>query len=344
MTTTVLDSNNLEAIVQDATGEGLGETKDGKVETEKADTKVAAEKEQKTEAALDVEGEDGLTAREKAELSAKMLKAVGKRVREKREAEEFAAEQYNLRLAAEHRAKELEDQIKTAPKPEPAEEPKSPARADFATDEEYVKALVDHGVAEALKEKEAADEKAAEETRIANVLETARTRIAKAIELVPDYEDVTSTIDERIPPAVASYMQESEMFAELGYFLAKNPEVIKALQKIGGKFDPKTGYYERVDKQLVEIGKIEGKLTPFAPVAKDNAPAASTKVNGKQPQAAPRETGETLSMARRAAPVITPISNTGTSGEVNLETATVREHIAEFAKNRGVNLTRRQRH
>jgi hypothetical protein len=332
MTTTVLDSNNLEAIVQDATGEGLGEAKDGKVETEKADTKVVAETKPETKDTLDVEGEDGLTAREKAELSAKMLKAVGKRVREKREAEEFAAEQYNLRLAAERRAKELEDQIKTVPKPEPAEELKSPDRADFATDEEYVKALVDHGVAEALKVKKAADDKAAEEARIASVMETAKTRIARAIELVPDFKDVTSTIDEVIPPHAAGYMQESEMFGELGYFLAKNPEVIKALQKMPPA------------KQLVEIGKIEGKLTPFAPVAKDNAQAASTKVNGKQPQAAPRETGETLSTARRAAPVITPISNTGTSGEVNLETATVREHIAEFAKNRGVNLTRRQRH
>jgi hypothetical protein len=341
MTTTVLDSNNLEAIVKDATGEGLAaEAKDGKVET-KETAQVAAETKPETKDTLDVEGEDGLTSREKAELSAKMLKAVGKRVREKREAEEFAAEQYNLRLAAERRAKELEEQTKLAPADRQSvvtEAPKPPQRADFTTDEEYVKALVDHGVAEALKMKKAADDKAAEEARIANVLETAKARIAKAIELVPDFEDVVASADLIIPPTIAGYMQESEMFAELGYFLAKpeNQAIVTALQKMTPA------------KQLVEIGKIEGKLMPFAPAtgAKDSkdAATASTKVNGKQPQAAPRETGETLSMARRAAPVITPISNTGTSGEVNLETATVREHIAEFAKNRGVNLTRRQRH
>jgi hypothetical protein len=342
MTTTVLDSNNLEAIVKDATGEGLGEAENAETKTE-AETKVAAETKPEAKDTLDIEGEDGLTAREKAELSAKMLKAVGKRVREKREAEEFAAEQYNLRLAAERRASELEERTK-APKPEPVEETKPPARADFATDEEYVKALVDHGVEEALKVKKAAEDKAAEERHIAGVLESAKARIAKAIELVPDFVEMTSKIEEIIPPAVAGYMQESEMLAEIGYFLAKNPEVIKALQKIGGKFDQKTGKYERADKQLVEIGKIEGKLTPFAPVAKDNAPAASSKVNGKQPPAAPRETGETLSTARRAAPVITPISTSSGSVEQDPTTMNVREMISDFAKRKGVNLTRRQRH
>jgi hypothetical protein len=340
MTTTVLDSSNLEAIVKDATGEGLGEAKE--VETKTAETVAAespTEKKQETKDTLDIEGEDGLTAREKAELSAKMLKAVGKRVREKREAEEFAAEQYNLRLAAERRAKELEEQIKAPAQRQVVQEEKAkPQRQNFTTDEEYIKAVVDHGVAEALAKKAADDAKAAEEARQAAVMATARERIAKAIELVPDFEDVTASVDVEVPPHVAGYMQESDMFAELGYFLAKNPEVVVALQKMPPA------------KQLVEIGKIEGKLTPFAAKAKDetkhDGATPSTKANGKQPsQAAPRETGEAPSAARRAAPVITPISTNGSgSVEQNLETMNVRDHIAEFAKTKGVNMLRRQRH
>lgn len=332
MTTTVLDSGNLEAIVKDATGEGL-EAKDGEVEIKDVEksAETAPKKEPETKDSLDVEGEDGLTLREKAELSAKMLKAVGKRVREKREAEEFAAEQYNLRLAAERRAQELETQIKTPPKQEPVKA--KPQREDFATDVEYIEALTSQAVADALEKKAAADAKVAEESRQAFVLETARSRIAKAIELVPDFEDVTASADIEVPPHVAGYMQESEMFAELGYFLAQNQDVVKALQKMTPA------------KQLVEIGKIEGKLLPFAPVAKgskENDGATPSKT--KQPQAE-IETGNSPSTARRAAPVITPISTNGSgSVEQNLETATVRDHIAEFAKHRGVNLTRRQRH
>jgi len=336
MTTTVLDSSNLEAIVKDATGEGLGEAKE--VETKTAEavaTEAPPEKKQETKDTLDVEGEDGLTPREKLELTAKMLKSVGKRVREKREAEEFAAEQYNLRLAAERRAKELEEQIKAPAQRQVVPEAKTkPQRQDFATDGEYIEAVTNYAVTEAMAKKAADDARVAEEARQAAVMATARERIAKAIELVPDFEDVTGAVDVEVPPHVAGYMQESDMFAELGYFLAKNPEVVVALQKMPPA------------KQLVEIGKIEGKLSPFAPVAKADGATPSTKVNGKQPsQAAPRETGEAPSAARRAAPVITPISTNGSgSVEQNLETMNVRDHIAEFAKTKGVNMLRRQRH
>jgi hypothetical protein len=341
MATTVLDSNNLEAIVKDATGEGLAPpTKEGAKPADGVAAETTAKEKPAASDQLDVEGEDGLTAREKAELSAKMLKAVGKRVREKREAEEFAAEQYNLRVAAERRAKELEEQVKAAPAQRQvvAEAKPKPVRENFATDAEYIEAATNHAVTEALAKKAADDAKAADEARQAEILANASARIAKAIELVPDFEDVTSTVDAIIPPAVAGYMQESEMFAELGYFLAKNPDVITALQKLPPA------------KQLVDIGKIEAKLTPFAPAAKgktdDGAKPSTQGSNGKQaPQPAPRDTEATPSTARKAAPVITPISTNGSgSVEQNLETMNVRDHIAEFARKRGVNLTRRQRH
>lgn len=340
MTTVVLNSGDVDAEVRDATGEGLtgeGET----VATDGADgeVKVEATIEPKDDD-LDKEGDDGLTNREKAELSAKMLKAVGKRVREKREAEEFAAEQYNLRLAAEKRLKEVESGQPAAKTDEPTA--KAPPKRDaFATDEEYIAALVNHGVESRLAEKQAEDAKKAAEQRQADIIANARAMIEKAMELVPDFADVTSAVDAVVPPAVVGYMQESDMLAELGYYLAKNPNVVADLQKM------------RPDKQLVAIGKIEGRLLPFSKRAiaatdgkqdgdKPSTASTASTTSKPQPKAENSHTGTLPSAARKPAPVITPISSNGSSGEVSLEN--VRDHISEFARNRGVNLTRRQRH
>jgi hypothetical protein len=327
MAQVVLDSGNLEAIVKDATGEGLGEP----VKVEAKAAKPADDD------ALDAPDEDGITPREKQELTAKMLKAVGKRVRQAKEAEEFAAEQYNLRQAAERRVQELE--AKAPPAQESVVKAK-PERKDFPTDGEYINAVVQYEVTAEMAKRAAEQDRVAAEERQAQVLETAKTRIARAIELVPDFEDVTMAADVEVPAHVAGYMQESDMFAELGYFLAKNQDVVLALKKMTPA------------RQLVEIGKIEGRLSPFAlatDAKKTNGatPNSSTKngTNGIQPsQAAPRDTtGEAQSAARRAAPVITPISTNGSS-LVDADLENVRDHIAEFAKRKGVSLTRRQRH
>lgn len=338
----VLDSTNLEAIIKDATGEGLAPAKnEGATDdkTAKVDDKAAV-----VEDPDDIEGEDGLTPREKRDLSAKMQKAVSKRTRMLREAEDFAAEQYRERRHAEQRAEQLERELQTTratPKTESAvaEAPKKPDRKDFKTDDEFRSAELKFAVDEALAKRDADAAAAQAEARQAQVLADAKARIAKAIDLVPDFQEVTEAADARIPDHIAGYMQESEMFAELGYFLAKNQDVVTALAKLSPA------------KQLVEIGKIEGKLLPFAS-AKDakgstNGEEPKHDTDGKPPKAAPRAAGELAdpSAARRAAPVITPISTNGAgSADMDLETGNVRDHIAEFARKRGANLLRRQRH
>lgn len=355
MTTVVLNSGDVDAEVRDATGEGL--TQEGEVtvattakEADNAGDTASTGADDKQDD-LDKEGDDGLTNREKAELSAKMLKAVGKRVREKREAEEFAAEQYNLRLAAERQLKELQAGQPAAKTETPAAKA-PPKRDDFQNDEEYIAALVNHGVESRLAEKQAEDAKKAAEQRQADIVANARAMIEKATDLVPDFIDVTSSVDLVVPPAVVGYMQESEMLAELGYYLAKNPDVIESLQKM------------RPDKQLVAIGKIEGRLLPFskraiaatdgkdggkekqddAATTASNSSATATSTTSKpQSKTEQSQTGTVIpSAARKPAPVFTPISANGNSGEVSLEN--VRDHISEFARTRGVNLTRRQRH
>jgi hypothetical protein len=335
MAQVVIDSGNLEAIVKDATGEGLAAPAVAKPQPAEADSKAAgAAAAKENEAADDVEGEDGLTPREKRELTDKMLRAVGKRVRQAKEAEEFAAEEFRARRLAEQRAEQLQaelDKVKPVQIVVPTVKAK-PERQNYTTDGEYIEAVTNFAVAEALAKKAADDAKEAAERRQAEILSTASDRIAKAIELVPDFVDVTEAADVAVPPAVAGYMQKSPMFAELGYFLAKNQDVVRAMQKM----EP--------DEQLVAIGEIKGKLSPFAPAAKPNGATPST--NGQQaPKPAPSETGEAPSAARRAAPVITPISAQGTGNvEADLTTADVRTHIQAYQAKKGVNLNRRQRH
>ena len=340
MAVTVLDSGDLEAQIKDATGEGL-EGNPALTETKEAVKDDAKPKEAAKDDSADEEDENGLTAAQKAELTAKMQKAIGKKTRQLREAEEFAAEEFKARRLAEARAQQLEQELAAVKaKPEqiivPQEKAK-PARENFASEAEYVQALIDHGIAEALQKKAAEDAEAAEAARQAQIMEQAKARIAKAIELVPDYVEVTQGADVAVSAVVAGYMQESDMFAELGYFLAQNQDVAKALAKMPPA------------KQLVEIGKIEAKLQPFGsdkePASKKDADTKASKTDG-QAKPAPREpTGEAPSAARRAAPVITPISTTSSGNtDLNLDTADVRDHIAEFARKRGVNLNRRQRH
>ena len=328
MATVVLDSKDVNGIVLDATGEGLAVTP-----VEQA--KPEAKQEERPAIDDDAEGEDGLTAKEKAELTAKMLKAVGKRVREKREAEEFAQEQWRLRESAERRAADLEKRLQGQVVQEDTAAPTKPERHQFSNDTDYINAVTQFAVAEALAKQRADDLAAQEAARQAQILEAAKARIARAIEVVPDFEDVTSAAEAVIPAHVAGYMQESEMFAELGYFLAKHPAVVEALQKM------------KPAAQLVEIGKIESRLVPFTPAGAKTGDAAkaSTPSDGSAAaKPAPRDTtGETQSAARKAAPVITPINVNG-SGSVAPDLEDIRQHIAEYARRKGTNILKRQRH
>ena len=55
--------------------------------------------------------------------------------------------------------------------------------------------------------------------------------LARAMELVEDFEEVTGSSDLNIPPHIGDYMQRSEKLAELAYFFAK-PEGRKEFDRI----------------------------------------------------------------------------------------------------------------
>ena len=334
MALVVLDSTNTAAVLADA---------QGVVEEQKAPTsaKPEAKPEDKPEAKPveheEEEDEHGTTEEQRKELSAKMLKAIGKKHRQMKEAEEFAAAQYNERKLAERRAAEMERRLMAMAQPETEKQPEAkPERHKFATEEEYTDALSDWKVDQKFAQREAEAQARAQAEHQQAIIEAAKQRLATAIELVPDFKEVTESADVMIPPVVASYMQKSELFAELGYYFAKNPDVAVSLSKLAG------------DAQLVKVGKIEAMLKPFGekPTADTHGEKPSAK-DGERKPAKPSidETDFSQSKPRNAAPVIKPISSSdGAQVEVEPSDMNTRETIQAWQRQNKANLGLRRRH
>jgi hypothetical protein len=343
MAVTVIDSTDMPAILADA---GVEVDKPAKVDNEadKVD-KTGVKGVEHNDDPDDIEGDDGLTPRQKREFTQNMQKTIGKKHRQMKEAEEFAADQYNGRRLAEQRAQQLEEELaaeraKSAPPKQEAKAPEKPDRANFSNEGEFIEAMIQYGVDQRLAEKEAADAKAKADAAREEAINTAKGRIAKAIELVPDFSDVVQGNDTMVPPAVAGYMQKSEMFAELAYHLAKNPDLLVSLSKL----DP--------DMQLVKIGKIESTLQPFgskvdSQETQDDSKSSSAASNGRAYKPAPSaDTDIDLSKPRgKAAPVITPLDATGSAGaSKDSKDMNIRETIEDYSKRNRVNLNIRKRH
>jgi hypothetical protein len=319
--TVVLDSHNLSAIVQDATGEPLEEVKPEAKPDPKPEPKVEAKPEAKADP-------DGLTDDERKTYTEKMRKSIAWRHGKMREAEETAARERQGRLAAEESAKAAQRELEQlrGQKVEPRQEgPKEPQPADFESTEAYMAARVKWEVSQELAKERAAREKAEQQAEIQRITETARQRIARAIELVPDYAEVTSTVDVPVPAHIAGYMQESELFAELGYFFAQHPDELDRLAKM------------RVPNSLVALGKIESTLQPFGPAPK-------VEPNGGSPKPSTAADG-TPSRPRVSVPVIQPLNARGAPEvEVPDSTQNGRQAVTSFEKRTGAILSRRQRH
>ncbi|RQS63845.1 hypothetical protein [Burkholderia sp. Bp8984] len=330
MAVTVVDGNNVEAILADA---GVVTEKPEPKDDPKPVDKSAEKLEQDDE-----EDENGLTAAQKAEFTEKMQKAIGKKHRMQKEAEEFAAEQYNTRRLAEERAARLEAELaELRSKSAPAKEekaPEKPVRANFESEEEYVDAMIQYGVDQRLREKAAEDAKARAEREREERMAAIKGRIDHAIEIVPDFAAVMDGNDAVIPPAIAGYMEKSEMIAELAYHFAKNPDVLVSLAKLPA------------DVQLVKIGKLESTLSPFGGNQPQNDSKSSTETNGQAKPAPSADTDIVPSKPRgKAAPVITPLEGTGSAGVAkDSKDMNIRETIDDWSKRNKVNLGMRKRH
>lgn len=308
-----------------------------KVETE-------AKPEPKVEAADDdVEGEDGLTPRQKREYTAQMLKTIAKKHRAQRTAEELATRQYNDLRMSEERSARLEREIETLRKGQPAAEVKadgSPDRAKFATDAEYQDALLDYRVDQRFRAKELEVQQEREVAESQALLEAANERIEAAKQINPDYEPAMEAHGDTVslPEVFGPLIQESPLTAEINYFFATHPDEAKRLcSYVVGKKQNTTAFVNGLSRALFEFGKIESKLSPFAPVAK-----ADVK-DGAEPSSP--ETGSAPSKPRANAPIIRPLSSSsGTQVEVDPRNQTVNDATRHVEKKYGTNLHARKRH
>lgn len=308
---------------------------------------VAEKPTTETEKPDDSEDENGLTAAERAELTIKHQRAIGRKHAKLKEAEERAETETSGRRAAEERAEELRKELEDFKKSiEKAKEPVRPKRESFDTQEAYDEALLTYGRAldKFEGEKKTAAERAQQEkARQDAVAKAANDCIARARELVPDFDVVLSDADMNVPPHISSYMQESELFGELAYYFAQNPEELERLAKLPVRS------YRDVARLGVEFDKIESKLQPFSAVKSEK-----TASNGTQPSAT--DTGESKTTAsetkptttatapsKRPAPVITPLP-TGSGSGTESAPRSQKEHVQTFGKSAGVNLYARKRH
>ncbi len=310
------------------------------------ETKDEPKAESKAEAKSEDKAEDdeipefakrlGLNAEQHKSITEIIKKEVGKKHRQAKEAEEFAAAQYNEKKLAEERADRAErerDEARKASEPakKEAEEPK---REAFADDKAYQDALIDWRVDQRFKAKEAEDAKERQKAKEAQIMAEAGERIAKARDLVPDFDEVVGSADDIIPNHIAAYMQESEMFAELAYHFAKHPDDLAKLSAMPART------YSDLLKVGVALDKIESNIQPFA--------SAKADTNGVKPRtngSAEHDTGSVPSQAKASAPVIQPLS-VGSSSQVEKPESRMNyaETRAKWEREHGKSFARRSRH
>jgi hypothetical protein len=332
-----VDGNDLAAVMADAGMEPAEETAADelpKVDAAKADdakSKTAAkgepDKDNSAAATSEEDEEDGegLTAKERQEWSKAMQKRLGRKHRQLKEAEEFAAHQVLEKQAAESRASEAERKLREL---QPVKEAaKEPLRQDFKTDDEYIEARADWKADQKLAAKEAAREQAELDAGVER-------RFKNAMEAVPDFQRVIEANPLQFPEYMRAYVRESEMSAEICYHFAKDPQ---ALAKIVALHPM---------RQLVELGKIETRLQPFGSSASSSKADEESEPSGKA-KASPSatDTGFRPGKARSDAPVIKPLSSSdGAQVEVDPEKMTTRQMIEDFQRTKKVNLGARKRH
>jgi len=269
MATQVVDSTNFEEFAK--TGKVPEPPKEDKTEAKAEDKKGDGEKKDEVD-------EDGLTARERELLGAKLDKIVAKRHRAMKEAEEFSQEQYREKLAAEKRADELEARLKELQsKVAPTSTEKEPVREDFKTDAEYWDAKIDWRAREAVRADRELRAREAQEAAQQAAENAFRERLKASAAEIPDYEDVLKDVEGRsdeptVAPHIAQYVKESDSPARLLYHFAKHPEELTHLNTLSPI------------KAIAALGKLEVSFEkPLPKETKDEAAKPPDKTRAPAP-------------------------------------------------------------
>ena len=188
-------------------------------------------------------------------------------------------------------------------------EPVKPVSTDFANPEAFDAAVLDYSEKMTdWKVKKGIEEfKASEQKRLASEAQNAQVKtlqenFTKREETVrqkyADYSTVAESPDVIVSLPMAQAIFSSEQGPELKYFLGKNPDEAKRISGMTTKMIDQQGQIidvPDVARQLVELGKIEARLTTPAPVTKpvSAAPKPITPIS-KATEASPTPEEETM--------------------------------------------------
>jgi len=180
------------------------------------------------------------------------------------------------------RALRLEGQLSVREKeretPVRKEEPRAPKREEFEDYESYLEAHATftaeqkaaHIVEERLKARDERESKAKAEEADKQLTQDWEASKAKARQKYADYDEVTQAEEFNPTPAMARAMLESDLKAEIAYYLASNPEEQERISKLSPL------------RQAAEVIKLEDKISAKPPAKKPSkAPAPIDPVGGK---------------------------------------------------------------
>lgn len=270
-------------------------------EPAKEDDKSAAP-EPKT--AAKVPNETDLPDDEYALLTEKQQRAVNRKHRAMKEADEFAEEQYRARKASDRRAEELEREnaeLKSKGKPTPVEA-EEPDPKDFTNEKGefdafgYAKALAKHAADEAVKADRKEQEKLNKEAAEARSYQEYLGRVRTSTKDIPDFAEIAEEVaDLTVSGALTGYLRESDAPGPLLYHLAKNPDELERLNALP------------TIKAIAAIAKLELSLTKAEPAK-------------AEPEVKPKS---------RAPEPITPLANGAGSVRKDPRDMSTQEHIED---------------
>ena len=197
-----------------------------------------------------------------------------------------AAEQKARADFIEKRLQELESRSKGVA----TSDPSAPTLEQHGFDpEKYAEARATHEKNKAIREYQSKQAQESQQQALARVSASWEEKVTKAEDKYEDFDEKVGKLDPRNP--VIASMMESELGADIAYYLGSHPEEAKKILSSAPL------------SAIREIGRLEAKLssTPEKPKAPSKAPAPVTPLTGTSPVSSsePSETDDMRDWIRK---------------------------------------------
>lgn len=143
-----------------------------------------------------------------------------------------------------------------------------PKRENYESWEDYAEAKADWQIAQRLQEIEQKAEIARRQQAVQQRESTWQQREAEAAKKYEDYEDVVTAEDLSITPIMAEAIKDSDLGADVAYYLGKNPKEAERISALSPA------------AQVRELGKIEARLEMKPAKTPSKAPPPIEPVGG----------------------------------------------------------------